>query len=443
MPDSPKRVPDLTAVVATVVSAAAHFGVIAWGASALPSLIAPRTSLAVAPTASANAAVHTPGPIEIDLPAMALGVAGQPGPPSHDQRVEPLRTGGSSLPRPDSQRRGRGGTDTASEPAVNLADRNDGLRLARDLTNHLDRDQVSRVRSAKTRSSRDDERITTNPMELTFVASGPGREQERRPEAETSPSRGLAYASPPTFAGTDRLGGAAVPEGTGQRVAPEGGDRLGADHASPGAGIADGQPGADHRNAAASELARPDVARGDPSVPSDAAGEPRDTVDSHQQVAAKAQSLVDSSAAGGVPGEGPGGAKGIGLPGSGGVDGPGSRSAPMGHGPGSYGASAVDPRMVAYKRRIKARLDPYWANAFPRWAIADLRQGRVAVAFEILANGRVQNVRVTRPSGIDEFDRNCVAAILRASPFEPIPMELGVRSIRWEISFDVSNPVVR
>jgi len=443
MPDSPKRVPDLTAVVATVVSAAAHFGVIAWGASALPSLIAPRTSLAVAPTASANAAVHTPGPIEIDLPAMALGVAGQPGPPSHDQRVEPLRTGGSSLPRPDSQRRGRGGTDTASEPAVNLADRNDGLRLARDLTNHLDRDQVSRVRSAKTRSSRDDERITTNPMELTFVASGPGRDPERRPEAETSPSIGLAYASPPASAGADRLGGAAVPEGMGLSVAPEGGDRLGADRSSPGAGIAEGQPGDDHRSSAASELARPDVARGDPSVPSDVAGEPRDTVDSHQQVAAKVQSVIDSSAAGGVPGQGPGGATGPGLPGSGGVDGPGSRSAPMGYGPGTYGASAVDPRMVAYKRRVKARLDPYWANAFPRWAIADLRQGRVAVAFEILANGRVQNVRVTRPSGIDEFDRNCVAAILRASPFEPIPMELGVRSIRWEISFDVSNPVVR
>ena len=50
---------------------------------------------------------------------------------------------------------------------------------------------------------------------------------------------------------------------------------------------------------------------------------------------------------------------------------------------------------------------------------------------------------VTRPSGIEEFDRNCLAAVRKAAPFEPLPRELGLQAMRWEISFDAANPAVR
>ncbi len=442
MSDTPRRAPTLTAVIATMMSAAAHLGLVAIGASSLPGLLAPRGAVsrwqAITPQAAWR--VQT---IDIELPGVLSGSVAQPGPPTPAELLVAAPTGGQGIARPDSGRRGRGGTDTASQPGVNLADRDDGLRLARELTSHLDRDQVSRVRSAQKRRSFDDERLTTNPMELTFLASGQGQEQERRPEADTSPSNGFAHAAAASAVGGDRIGGGAMPEGVGLPPTPSGTPRLGTERASPGAGMVERASGDDHRDSAASAFARPLVDRGDPSVPSDQAGSPQDTVDSRQEVAAKLQSPIDSSTAGGRPGEGPGGAKGAGPTGAGGLQGPGSRSHPMGYGPGAYGASGVDPRVTEYRRRVVAKLWPYWEHAFPHWAIAELRQGTVFVSVEIVADGRVRNVRVTRPSGIDEFDRNCVAAVLRASPFEPIPPNLGVRSIRWELSFDASNPAVR
>ena len=48
-----------------------------------------------------------------------------------------------------------------------------------------------------------------------------------------------------------------------------------------------------------------------------------------------------------------------------------------------------------------------------------------------------------RPSGIDEFDRNCADAIRRAAPLPPIPAELGVSSLTIRAPFVASNPVVR
>ena len=48
-----------------------------------------------------------------------------------------------------------------------------------------------------------------------------------------------------------------------------------------------------------------------------------------------------------------------------------------------------------------------------------------------------------RPSGIDEFDRNCAEAIRRAAPFDPIPVELGVSRLRIRAPFVASNPIVK
>jgi outer membrane biosynthesis protein TonB len=51
-----------------------------------------------------------------------------------------------------------------------------------------------------------------------------------------------------------------------------------------------------------------------------------------------------------------------------------------------------------------------------------------------------------RPSGIDEFDRNCADAIRRASPFGPIPAalrDLGRTSLRIRAPFVAKNPIVK
>ena len=73
----------------------------------------------------------------------------------------------------------------------------------------------------------------------------------------------------------------------------------------------------------------------------------------------------------------------------------------------------------------------------------DLKQGTVILEFTVARDG---SARVTwpplRPSGIDEFDRNCADAIRRAGPFEPIPRELGRDSLRIRAPFVATSAIV-
>ncbi len=103
-----------------------------------------------------------------------------------------------------------------------------------------------------------------------------------------------------------------------------------------------------------------------------------------------------------------------------------------------------DPNLVPYFRKIHAKVDPLWANAFPKSAMAELKQGTVILSFTIASNG-VATVQwpPARPSGIDEFDKNCADAIRRASPFEPIPASLGRTTLHIRAPFIAKNPIVK
>ena len=186
------------------------------------------------------------------------------------------------------------------------------------------------------------------------------------------------------------------------------------------------------------------VRQGPPSVAANESGKPKDTVDSAQEVASRVAALLHASTAGGRTGDGPGGSKGPGPTGSGGREGPGSRADTIGPGGGGfYAPNQYDSRLTDYQRRMTARLYPLWENAFPRWAMEQLRQGTVIIAFTLMGNGTVVQPHVSRTSGIPEFDAGCLDAVRRASPFDALPANLGMRSMRWEVSFEASNPVVR
>ena len=75
------------------------------------------------------------------------------------------------MARPDSHRRGRGGSTRADSAAINLADRDEGLTLSREVTSRIDRDQIQRLDTAADRASNEDRRSTTHPMELVFLAT--------------------------------------------------------------------------------------------------------------------------------------------------------------------------------------------------------------------------------------------------------------------------------
>ena len=356
--------------------------------------------------------------------------------PTH---VAATKGGGEREPRPDQRRRGRGGSDTASERALNLADSADGLTLDREIPNRLDRSQLQRLKTDSTRRSREDRRATPNPMKLWLLATGAGTLAERRPEALRDPANGIATWLPPSARGgrlgePARLGDAAMLR--------EGGSRQGGERSNAGAGVATSPVQGLRSRGARIALARPWVKRARASVPAPRKGSPADTVDSTQEVASLVQSLVHASTAGGPKGPGPGGQAGPGAPGSGGHEGPGSVSASAGHSAGSATDMSRDPRLLTYFRQLMARVDPLWAKAFPDWAIAQGRGGLSVVGILVRADGGLANAWIVRPSGIEEFDRNLIVAVRRAAPFGPIPRSLGRRSLTLHITFDALNPAV-
>lgn len=399
------------------------------------------------PAARVNAPAPRPAEddtVEIELPRVLDGSALAASTAAPALPALPLaRGGGEGQPRPDMDHRGRGGTDTAEDPALNLADRDEALVLSPELRSRFDRSQIQRIRSARRRASLEDWRASREPMELTFLASGRSATDrpERRTPSDHDPSAGAGDQGAPRQRG-GVLGSGEAGAGVGETRREAGGPFEGADRASPGVGVRDGKAGEDHRASAKVAFARPDVQEGTPSIPAAVQGRPSDTVDSEQEVALAMQSIVHASNAGGAAGPGHGGQNGAGPSGSGGVTGPGSTSRALGSGLGAdFDSNPQDRRRTEYLRRVRSRIDAATGHAFPAWAAAEGLQGTSIVTFTILANGSVASVSVTRPSGIAELDENCRKGVLRAAPFDPLPPELGP-SYRWAFHFDFRNPAV-
>jgi TonB family protein len=388
----------------------------------------------------------TPPPVDtaavtVDLPTVGEGVVLEDL-PADPKGEMPRVSGGATIPRVDTGAAGRGGDGHVPIPALNLSDGDERLRLSPDPLSRLDRDQLQRMRVARVRQSWEDRRSTTHPTELTLLVTGPGSVLERRPSAPARPSRGALDSPSPSVRGGS-VGASAPPE-AGETPSPVGGAQTGSRQGAPGVGMTASNAGLDHRESVPIGSARPDVTRAPVAVPANEAARPRDDVDSDQEVATTVRSLLHASTAGGALGEGQGGTGGGGEAGAGGNGGAGSHARPLGVGEGeTFDFWTSDPRLVSYFRQLHARIDPLAASAFPLSARLELKQGTVILVFVVHADGRATvQWPPARPSGIDEFDRNCADAIRRAAPFPPIPRELGVSSLTIRAPFVANNPAV-
>jgi TonB family protein len=426
-------------IIASVALHAAVGGTIYWVAVAM----------AMGPSSRAAEVPHVPEPGDpvgqpslVTLPAIADGILVEEEPV--DRTGEPPRvTGGDAIPHLDTRLPGHGGDQHVLASALNLADQDAQMRLSPDPLSHLDRDQLQRLQVARSRQSWEDRRSTTHPTELTLLVTGLDAVLERRPVSSWEPSRGVVR-SPAAGVRGGEVGAASVrEEGESDRVV--GGAQLGSLDEAPGAGFRNARPGTDHRASAPVGSARPDVARAAIAVPAIDAARPKDDVDSDQEVATTVRSLVHASTAGGILGFGRGGQGGEGDPAFGGASGAESHARPLGIGEGDvFDYWTKDPHFLPYFRQIHAKIDPLWANAFPKSALYELKQGTVILEFTVFADGRtVVSWPPARPSGIGDFDRNCADSIRRASPLPPIPRELGLKSVRIRAPFIADNPVIK
>jgi TonB family protein len=376
--------------------------------------------------ANARPAHITPaGEVEVELPSFDPSASDQEReretPP---EELEPALPGGGPLTRhPDTERGGRGGSKTAAEAATNLDSHIDPISLETDPLTHLDRSQVQRLRTANARRSWDDHRSTPTPMQLTFLATGKGRLPERRALAANAPGSitGTQAASLGGVAGgidgeaglaLDSIPGAAVP---GRREAE----------------LQSGAPGAAARGApshgAQVLIARPWVMRARPALPTEVRARPNDVDDSSQAVAARVAALIHASTIGAPPGPGVGGEPVGGRPGRSGDEGMGSRASPSGFGPGPDALN--DPGIQGFVAALKQRVEDQLRRSFPDWAIEQGRSGHVIFELAVLADGRLERVRMVRPSGIAEYDGNVLTGVRRIPSFGPLPKALGQRAL--------------
>jgi len=86
-------------------------------------------------------------------------------------------------------------------------------------------------------------------------------------------------------------------------------------------------------------------------------------------------------------------------------------------------------------------VDDQLRRSFPDWAIEQGRSGHVIFELALLADGRLERVRMVRPSGIDEYDGNVLTGVRRIASFGALPKALGERAL-ITMSYDSLNHVV-
>jgi TonB family protein len=299
----------------------------------------------------------------------------------------------------------------------------------------LDRSQVSRLHTAAERRSWDDHRSTPNPMELTFLATGAGNVRERRPVSPTT--RGSIAGSIVTPEG-GVIGGSPSEAALGAE-ASAGGDISGRHDPEHDRGANSASPSPARSTGAEVLLARPWVMRARPALPTETRARPNDTDDSSQAIASRVAALIHASTIGGPQGPGVGGEPSGGLPGRSGDEGMGSHTAASGFGPGPDALN--DPGIQGYIAGLKQRVDDQLQRAFPDWAIEAGKSGHVIFELAVLSDGRVEHVRLVRPSGIDEYDGNVMTGVRRIPSFGPLPKALGHRAL-ITMSYDALNRVI-
>lgn len=412
-----------------MTSVVAHALLLAAGALILSQSLRERARPAAAPPA-----LHS---LEVELPTFDPGASDSAresdAPP--DELAEAPSGGGPLERHPDTERAGRGGSRRAPEAATNLDSHVDPISLETAALTHLDRAQVQRVRTAQQRRSWEDHRSTPTPLELTFLATGKGSVRERHVAGTNAPGSVAGSKA------ADRGGVAGVSE-TERGLTADASSGA----AQPGKSEPELQRGSPSVIRAASPskgaqvlLARPWVMRARPALPTETRARPNDTDDSSQAVAARVAALIHASTIGAPVGPGVGGEPVGGEPGRSGNAGVGSSATPSGFGPGPDQLN--DPGIQGFVAALKRRIDEQLLQAFPDWAIEQGRSGHVIFELSLLGDGRVERVRMLRPSGIEEYDGNVLRGVRRIPSFGPLPKALGQRAL-ITMSYDSLNHVI-
>ncbi|MCA9581864.1 MAG: TonB family protein [Myxococcales bacterium] len=318
---------------------------------------------------------------------------------------------------------GAGGSGKARGPVANLASRIDLVFLEDTLQNQTHRSQVQRIATSTFRVSPAPQRTTPNPGIDVLVASDDGPSRDRNATGDHRQRR--QRPSPDQFE-TGTTTSESTRSGRGTRTSP--GERRGSASRRP-------RP----------EFLRPSLERGPARTTSEwHATRVEDNRDA--ALLSRHRSPAGTHAAPqGAPeeGEGRGGAGSGGEPGVGGGNQPGGRARPASRQGGS-GSITDHPAYVRWlaeqRRRVESLL------IFPRKRLLALDQGTAVYRMRVRADGTlVGPPHLVRSSGFEDFDREALRALRRATPFGSVPPEILENKTELRMTFAVafSNPLFR
>lgn len=113
---------------------------------------------------------------------------------------------------------------------------------------------------------------------------------------------------------------------------------------------------------------------------------------------------------------------------------PGTGGSPNGHefGSGDHGTGKFDA-VSLYKAELRARIDKN--KSYPPMSKRLGQTGIVVVAFTLLEDGNIINIRLDKPSRYERLNDSALDAVKKVVRFKPIPKEVG------ENKLDVKVPL--
>ncbi|MFA5167359.1 MAG: energy transducer TonB [Candidatus Omnitrophota bacterium] len=98
-------------------------------------------------------------------------------------------------------------------------------------------------------------------------------------------------------------------------------------------------------------------------------------------------------------------------------------------------AEALDQSLqqsfLRYQDSIKQKIQE--ERAYPRAALRVGRQGVVRISFKVLSSGLVKDLRLIQPSSLQEFDREALDVVRRASPFPKFSEDFNAAEVEIEV----------
>jgi protein TonB len=100
--------------------------------------------------------------------------------------------------------------------------------------------------------------------------------------------------------------------------------------------------------------------------------------------------------------------------------------------------NTTEYKYISYFTKLKERIYQVWQ--YPKESQIRREQGNVRIVFTLRKDGYLENVRIIRPSGFENLDKEVLRTIRVASPYNPFPKSWEEEKLKIPATFDYKLP---